>query len=509
MTSRAARAARDRRRVAAIEEEDRCLAPGFEVGPCRQGRRPRNCGTHPMTMTRALPADPAPDVTFSPHLAESAVLVVDDEPGMRNFLTRMLESRCRHVAEAADVATAARLLEATPFDLIILDNIMAGRSGLDWLKELRATGFYREVILITAFADLETAIEALRAGAADFVLKPFRSNQILNAIARCLDRARLSRENFVLRRALRTPGASAGPSTLVGDSLSIHAVRTMVARVAPMPTTVLVTGESGTGKEVTARALHTSSPRADKPFVPLNCAAISPDIIESELFGHLKGAFTGAASSREGLFFYAQGGTLFLDEVGELPLGLQAKLLRVIEDKKVRPVGAEREVPVDVRLVAATNCDLKEMVAAGRFRQDLYYRLNVVNIHLAPLRERAADVAPLARLFMDELSGQLGVPPLELTEPVLRQLARYPWPGNVRELRNVIERALILGDFPRDVVPLDGEDDEEAYSQAMEAVEKHHMLKVLAEAGGNRAEASRRLGVSRKTLDRKLKAWHG
>lgn len=363
MTSRAARAARDRRRVAAIEEEDRCLAPGFEVGPCRQGRRPRNCGTHPMTMTRALPADPAPDVTFSPHLAESAVLVVDDEPGMRNFLTRMLESRCRHVAEAADVATAARLLEATPFDLIILDNIMAGRSGLDWLKELRATGFYREVILITAFADLETAIEALRAGAADFVLKPFRSNQILNAIARCLDRARLSRENFVLRRALRTPGASAGPSTLVGDSLSIHAVRTMVARVAPMPTTVLVTGESGTGKEVTARALHTSSPRADKPFVPLNCAAISPDIIESELFGHLKGAFTGAASSREGLFFYAQGGTLFLDEVGELPLGLQAKLLRVIEDKKVRPVGAEREVPVDVRLVAATNCDLKEMVA--------------------------------------------------------------------------------------------------------------------------------------------------
>ncbi|WP_394076653.1 sigma-54-dependent transcriptional regulator [Xanthobacter albus] len=460
-------------------------------------------------MTSPAPVESATDGTFSPHLSESAVLVVDDEPGMRNFLTRMLGPRCRQVAEASDVAGAARLLEATPFDLIILDNIMAARSGLDWLKELRATGFYGEVILITAFADLETAIEALRAGAADFVLKPFRSSQILNAIARCLERGRLFRENFVLRRELSGLPRAAGPSPLVGESLSIRAVRDMVARVAPMPTTVLVTGESGTGKEVTARALHTASPRAQKPFVPVNCAAIAPEIIESELFGHLKGAFTGAASSREGLFFYAQGGTLFLDEVGELPPGLQAKLLRVIEDKKVRPVGAEREVPVDVRLVAATNCDLKEMVASGRFRQDLYWRLNVVNIHLAPLRERAADVAPLARLFMAELSATLGVPPLELSEGVLRALARYPWPGNVRELRNVIERALILGDFPRDVVPAADGEGEEAHSQALEAVEKHHMLKVLSEAGGNRAEAARRLGVSRKTLDRKLKAWHG
>ncbi len=462
-----------------------------------------------MSMTSPAPAESPTDGTFSPYLSESAVLVVDDEPGMRNFLTRMLGPRCRQVAEASDVAGAARLLEATPFDLIILDNIMAARSGLDWLKELRATGFYGEVILITAFADLETAIEALRAGAADFVLKPFRSSQILNAIARCLERGRLFRENFVLRRELSALPRAAGPSPLVGESLSIRAVRDMVARVAPMPTTVLVTGESGTGKEVTARALHTASPRAQKPFVPVNCAAIAPDIIESELFGHLKGAFTGAASSREGLFFYAQGGTLFLDEVGELPPGLQAKLLRVIEDKKVRPVGAEREVPVDVRLVAATNCDLKEMVASGRFRQDLYWRLDVVNIHLAPLRERAADVAPLARLFMAELSATLGVPPLELSEGVLRALARYPWPGNVRELRNVIERALILGDFPRDVVPAADGEGEEAHSQALEAVEKHHMLKVLSEAGGNRAEAARRLGVSRKTLDRKLKAWHG
>lgn len=458
--------------------------------------------------TPAASADAPEDIAFSPHLAGASILVVDDEPGMRNFLVRMLASRCRHVAEAGDVASASRLLEATPFDLIILDNVMAGRTGLEWLEDLRGSGFYREVILITAFADLDTAIKALRAGAADFVLKPFRSNQILNAIARCLDRGRLMRENFVLRRALDAlPGAAA--HMMAGESRATRAVHAMIERLGPMPTTVLVTGESGTGKEITARALHALSPRAGKPFVPVNCAAIAPDIIESELFGHLKGAFTGAASSREGLFFYAQGGTLFLDEVGELPPAMQSKLLRVIEDKKVRPVGAEREIPVDVRLVAATNANLTAEVAAGRFRQDLYYRLNVVNIHLAPLRERPEDVPPLARLFVAGLSAQLGVAPLDLTEGVLGALARYPWPGNVRELRNVIERSLILGDFPRDVVPDDAREDEEAFPQALDAVEKAHMLKVLGEAGGNRAEAARRLGVSRKTLDRKLKAWNG
>ncbi|MFG1213731.1 sigma-54 dependent transcriptional regulator [Xanthobacter flavus] len=448
------------------------------------------------------------DVAFSPHLAGASILVVDDEPGMRNFLVRMLQTRCRHVAEAADVAAASRLLEAAPFDLIILDNIMAGRTGLQWLEELRGSGFYRDVILITAFADLETAITALRAGAADFVLKPFRSNQILNAIARCLDRGRLMRENFVLRRELKAMPGAAAP-LMAGDSVSTRAVRAMIERVGPMPSTVLITGESGTGKEVTARALHAVSVRAAKPFVPVNCAAIAPEIIESELFGHLKGAFTGAASSREGLFFYAQGGTLFLDEVGELPPAMQSKLLRVIEDRKVRPVGAEREIPVDVRLVAATNANLTAQVAAGRFRQDLYYRLNVVNIHLAPLRERPEDVAPLAHMFIAELSARLGVPPLDLTEPVLTFLTRYPWPGNVRELRNVIERSLILGDFPRDVVPEGVAEEEDAPGTALDAVEKAHMLKVLAEAGGNRAEAARRLKVSRKTLDRKLKAWNG
>lgn len=448
------------------------------------------------------------DAPFSTLLAQSSILVVDDEPGMRNFLTRLLASRCKHVGEAEDAAAAAKLLESTPFDLILLDNIMAGKHGVEWLQELRASGFFGEVILITAFADLDTAIQALRAGAADFVLKPFRSNQILNAIARCLDRARLRRENFVLKRELPAlPRADGQGAPLVGQSLATARVRDMVARLAPLPTTVLITGESGTGKEVTARALHLLSPRADKPFVPVNCAAIAPEIIESELFGHLKGAFTGAASSREGLFFYAQGGTLFLDEVAELPTALQTKLLRVLEDKRVRPVGAEREIPVDVRLVAATNADLEAAVASGRLRQDLFYRLNVMNIHLLPLRERREDIAPLARLFMAQVAAQFAVAPMDLDDAVLAELEAYAWPGNARELRNVIERSLILGAVPLDILGRASEP-RAPRSEALKEVEQTHMLAVLASVGGNRAEAARRLGVSRKTLDRKCAAWN-
>lgn len=452
--------------------------------------------------------DSTPEPSFGRWLKESSILVVDDEPGMRNFLVKTLSSRCRRVEVAANTEEASRWLENNSFDIVILDNVMAGKSGLSWLADLRAGGFFIEVILITAFADLETAIQALRAGAADFVLKPFRVNQILTAIARCLDRARLQRENFVLRRQLQSmPNANRANSQLVGDSLSIRRAREIITRAAPLPTTVLITGESGTGKELAARSLHTLSDRADKPFVPVNCAAIAPEVIESELFGHLKGAFTGAASSREGLFFYAQGGTLFLDEVGELPYALQSKLLRVIEEKKVRPVGAEREIPVDVRLVAATNSDLPQEVSAGRFRQDLYYRLSVLQIHLPPLRDRPEDIAPLARMLMKFTSAQIGVPLLDLTPAILVELERYSWPGNARELRNVIERSLILGSFPEDIVT-GNISQSEANPDALAAIERGHMLKVLEAAGGNRAEAARRLGISRKTLDRKCAAWN-
>jgi len=365
------------------------------------------------------------------------------------------------------------------------------------------------VVLITAFASIESAIEALRAGASDFILKPFRLDQILNAIKRCLERARLARENFILRREVEE---MAGLEGIVGTSAAVRELCGMITRLAPLPTTVLVQGESGTGKEVAARALHRMSPRAQHPFVPVNCGAISPDIIESELFGHVKGAFTGAHQTHEGLFFYAQGGTLFLDEISELPLGLQSKLLRVIEERKIRPVGSEREVPVDVRIVAATNRDLAPEVAAGRFRQDLFYRLDVVTLTIAPLRERTEDIPVLAAHFLRQLAAQLGVQPIPMGPEMLERLKAYRWPGNARELRNLVERSLILGHFPLEGIITKAEEPAQPAASApadlsLDVVEKRHILAVLEASGGNKAEAARRLGVSRKTLDRKCAEW--
>ncbi|HUW39025.1 MAG TPA: sigma-54 dependent transcriptional regulator [Rhodocyclaceae bacterium] len=439
---------------------------------------------------------------------ERSILVVDDEPGMRSFLERALRSRCGRVETAASAEAAGALLGQRHFDLIVLDNAMAGKTGVEWLHEIREAGLHNEVILITAFADLETAIRALRAGASDFLLKPFRINQILNAIGRCFDRARLRRENFILRRELDSHGDLVGGGYgLVGESPALAAILDVIKRLAAVPTTALITGESGTGKELAARALHLLSSRSSNHLVPVNCGAIAPEIIESELFGHVKGAFTGAASSREGLFFYAQGGTLFLDEVGELPPAMQAKLLRVLEDKRIRPVGAEREIPVDVRVIAATNRDLEEEVRQGRFRQDLYYRLNVVQINMPPLRSRIEDIPALVSHFVRQLAPQLGVPPLELAPTLLATMSAHAWPGNVRELRNVIERWLILGSFPH--MYFGGKPKYELPDDdlSLGAVEKRHILKVLAAVHGNKTEAGRRLGVSRKTLERKCAEW--
>ena len=435
-----------------------------------------------------------------------SVLIVDDEEGMRSFLARALSNRCGLVEAVASVEHATGLQSRVHFDLIILDIALPGMSGIDWLNELRAIGFAGDVVLITAFADMEMAINALRGGASDFILKPFRLDQLLNSIKRCFERSRLSRENFILRRTLagqgdRVPG-------LVGQSDPVKQLRTMVHRVAPMPSTVLLAGESGTGKEVLARALHQLSPRAQCPFVPVNCAAIAAELIESELFGHVKGAFTGASEQRNGLFYYAHGGTLFLDEISELPLQMQTKLLRVIEERKVRPVGSEKEVPVDVRIIAATNRDLSAEVAEGRFRQDLYFRLAVVELHLPPLRERLADIPSLVQHFMGALCSQLGVAPLPLTHAQVQRLSGYGWPGNVRELKNFVERSLILGNFP-DLVgnvaapagqPSDGD-------LTLAELERRHALQVLERAGGNKSEAARRLGISRKTLERKCAEW--
>ncbi|MCK6376201.1 MAG: sigma-54 dependent transcriptional regulator [Zoogloea sp.] len=434
--------------------------------------------------------------------SDYAVLVVDDEAGVRNFLERALRARGCRVDVAGSAEEGAQRLAEHHFDAIVLDIAMPGRSGLEWLRSLKNDGYAGDVILITAFADIETAIDALRAGASDFVLKPFRVDQIVNSLQRCFERARLDRENFVLQR--QVAGLVGQVEGLVGHSEPMRRLSDLIRRVAPTPSTVLILGESGVGKEVAARALHQISPRAERSFVALNCAAVSAELMESELFGHTRGAFTGAREARRGLFHYANGGTLFLDEIGELPLPMQTRLLRVLEERRIRPVGSEAEVPVDVRVVAATNRDLRAEVAAGRFREDLFYRLEVVTVTIPPLRERRADIADLALHFNAQLSTRLGLPPLNLGPADLARLAAYAWPGNVRELRNLIERSLILGSLPAtgeaagfsDPLPL-----------SLAEVEKRHILAVLDQCGGNRARAAALLGVSRKTLDRKAIEW--
>ncbi len=457
-----------------------------------------------MNQAGTVPARPA---AGSNAWLQYSVLVVDDEDGMRSFLQKMLAGRCGLV-ETADSAEAGRTLSnRIHFDLIILDISLPGKSGVEWLDELRESGFQGDVILITAFADIDTAIHALRAGAADFILKPFRVDQILNAIRKCFDRARLLRENFVLRREVAE--LAGGIEGFVGCSDAMSRLCQMIKRVAAMPSTVLLQGESGVGKEVAARALHSMSPRAQRPFVPVNCGAISPELIESELFGHAKGAFTGASEAHHGLFYYARGGTLFLDEIAELPLPMQAKLLRVLEERMIRPVGSTREIPVDLRVVAATNRNLADEVRQGRFRQDLFYRLDVVNILIPPLRQRREDILPLARHFSAQLASHLGLPAVPLDEDTVARLQTYDWPGNVRELKNLVERSLILGCFPLDALPASGVKEAAASAAALDAVEKSHILEVLAACAGNKSEAARRLGVSRKTVERKLAQWGG
>ncbi len=451
------------------------------------------------------PDPPRPEADFGAELAASSILVVDDEPGMRNFLVKILASRCRQVEQAANVEEASALLDRAHFDIVILDNVMPGKSGLEWLAEQRRLGFFADAILITAFADLETAIQALRAGAADFVLKPFRSNQILNAVARSIDRQHLRRENYLLKYELAAE-AMAGRGRLIGHSDVIGNVRAMLERAAPLPTPVLFTGDTGTGKEIAARTLHAMSDRADKPFVPVNCASVSPDHIANELFGVIESDQSLPGGRRDGLLFHARGGTLFFDEILEMPLPIQGAMLRVLEEARLRPIGSSREVPLNLRFIFATNGDLEQAVAEGRFRKDLYHRINVFQVRMPRLIERKGDIMELAAMFMKKISTELGVSPLPLTEGVLLKLSCYDWPGNVRELRNLIERSLILGEWPQEFCDA-GDCESPVATDSLAAVERRHILTVLEDCGGNRAEAARRLGISRKTIDRKVAMW--
>jgi DNA-binding NtrC family response regulator len=440
----------------------------------------------------------------------ASVLVVDDEPGIRNFLQRGLSKYFGLVEAAESIDAAEELRQRCHFDLIITDIRMPGEiDGVEWGKRLQEQSGNTGIIFMTAHADLETAIEALRVGAEDFIMKPFRMEQMMAAVERYLARQKIQRENFVLRRQVNQLYDSAG---VIGQCDLMQDLCGVIKRVAPMPSTVLLEGESGTGKELAARAIHELSGRAGS-FVPVNCGAVSAELLESELFGHVKGAFTGAHQAREGLFTYAEEGTLFLDEIGEMPLPMQAHLLRALEERSIRPVGSNREIPVSVRIIAATNKNLSERVKAGEFREDLYYRLNVISLNIPALRDRVEDIPLLANHFIQQLSGDLGVQPKALGEREISQLMHYDWPGNVRELKNVIERCLLLNKSPgsclvaTSTVKDDKAEEEGMDSLNLETVEKQHILRVLGTQGGNKSAAARILGISRKTLERKAQAW--
>ncbi|MCA2978092.1 MAG: sigma-54-dependent Fis family transcriptional regulator, partial [Myxococcaceae bacterium] len=402
--------------------------------------------------------------------------------------------------------------------VVLTDINMPGLGGLEFAARVAESHPDTPVVVLTGFGSLEAAVAAIRAGAYDFLSKPARLDTIVIALERAVQHCALRREVRRLRLEV-SHGSRVQAEGVIAVSAAMQKALDVVARVAAGPTSVLVTGESGTGKEVIARAIHQRSGRRG-PFVAVNCAAMPEALLESELFGHARGAFTDAREARVGLFTEANGGTLLLDEIGDMPLGLQPKLLRVLQERRVRPLGARNEHPVDVRIIAATHRDLEARIERGAFREDLYFRLNVVSLHLPPLRERSADVLPLAQRFLSEFSARAGKPVQRLSPKAAEKLLAYDWPGNVRELSNCIERAVALtrfdevgvDDLPEKVVShrstrvvVAAEDPSDFVS--LEELEKRYVLKVLEAFGGNKTQAARTLGIERKTLYRKLEAW--
>ena len=373
------------------------------------------------------------------------ILVVDDERSMQDFLEIFFRREGFEVVTAAGFETAMLALETDDFDVVISDVQMAGRSGIDLLRAIKSTSPETVVIMIMAFATTETAISAMKEGAYDYVTKPFKMDELRLVVEKALEKKLLTQENRRLRSELRTQTRS---RSFVGTSTAMQEVYELMAQVAATKTNVLISGESGTGKELVARGIHEQSERREQPFIAVNCGAIPENLLESELFGHVKGAFTGAVQTKAGLFESADAGTLFLDEVGELPPPLQVKLLRVIQDKKVRRVGGNSDRPVDVRIVAATNRELVKEVEAGRFRDDLYYRLNVIQIALPPLRERMEDARLLVQHFLEKYANEFGKPVEGFAESALARIEAYDFPGNVRELENMVERAVALSRGP-------------------------------------------------------------
>jgi len=439
------------------------------------------------------------------------VLIVDDESAIRESLKGVLEDEGYQASATESGESCLDLLRDTPFDVVFLDIWLPGMDGLDTLQKIRELENHPEVIIISGHGTIETAVRATKLGAFDFLEKPLSVDRTLILLKNAAEAKKLRQENRDLRRQL------VPKSVIVGESIPMKALRQQIQLMAPTNGRVLIFGESGTGKELVARAIHAQSPRKEEMFVEVNCAAIPEDLIESELFGHRRGSFQGAPADKEGKFLKASGGTLFLDEVGDMSLKTQSKVLRTLEEQSFTPVGGDEPVTVDVRVIASTNKDLEEEISRGNFREDLFYRLNVIPFSVPPLRERKEDIPLLARHFLKEFSGRYGRRPRELSDDAIETLMRYSWPGNVRELRNVIERIVIMNPtasrFDRKHLPplvyRDGSrrtgGDFQTLHQARGAYERDYILKKLDDNHGNISRTAEVLGLERSHLYRKMR----
>ncbi len=446
----------------------------------------------------------------------AVIAIVDDQELLRDSLSCILSRVGYTVYSYANADSILKAIKKKSFDVVITDLKMPGMDGVSLLREIRQAGFDMPVIMMTAFGSVSSAVEAMKLGAYDYIQKPFDADEIELLVHRALQASNLKRENEALKR---TANDIVEAKELVGESLVMRQLRDQIERIAPSDSTVLIEGESGTGKELIARAIHRKSKRSDKPMLCLNCAALSENLLESELFGHEKGAFTGADKLRKGRFELADGGTLLLDEISEIPLTLQAKLLRVLQEQEFERVGSSITRHVDVRVIATTNRNLHQWVKEGKFREDLYYRLSVLPIYISPLRERREDIPLLADYFLKRIAKREGKEAFKLDKATINCLKEYDWPGNVRELENLIERAWVLScgqEITADMIRpwLNGgareprfEDMNGRHGHLLEDMERELILKTLEKYGGHRAKTAEALGIGLRTLGLKLKKW--
>ncbi|MBR9727318.1 sigma-54-dependent transcriptional regulator [Shewanella intestini] len=436
-----------------------------------------------------------------------SALIVDHDVHMREYLIQSLSKQFVLLEAVATIEEAEQLRQRCHFDVIIMEVNLPQRSGLDWTEVFEGAVPRADIIYLSSQHNIQQSIKALQLGAADFILKPFTLDVLNTSIERCLSKRIVRRQHLTLNETITYDQ----PSVITGQSHAIKSIQRLLEQVAPTQVSTLIEGESGTGKELVAKQLHVLSGRTGE-FVPINCGSIAAHLLESELFGHEIGAFAGAEHRKKGLFETAHKGTLFLDEIGEMPLNMQSALLKVLEDRKIKPVGYDGEIDVDVRVVAATNRKLEDDVEAGQFRSDLYYLLNVINITLPPLRERPEDIVALTHSFTNEIALELGLNDIVWSHGDLEALKQYHWPGNIRELRNIISRCILLGKLPADYWQLNTPAPEPVVAGyplewSAKAVEKEHILKVVESVGGNKSIAAKQLGLSRKTLERKYKDW--